>query len=143
MYVLDGIRVPAWVVEVPVERWTKEQVLAEKNAEVRRAIVRKLGIRKAMELFEAVVVHAKDYSGAKHFQTHEGRAYELLEIDFGTGGKRRYLKMKNASVGDIHIEAVHPDCNTVDQALGYRERLIEGDRWQEKGYRYKAPEVLV
>lgn len=141
-YCLTGRKVPEWVVKQDPKTWTKEQVLSEPNTEVRREIIRKIGIQTAISLLGAVTIHSKDYSGAKHFLTHEGRAYELLEVDFGTGGKRKYLKMKNASVADYHIEAVHPDCTTVDQALGYREELLLGPEWRKKNYKYVAPEIL-
>lgn len=141
-YCLNGRKVPEWVVTEDPKTWTKEKIFSETNTEVRREIIRKLGILQAVSLMGAKVIHAKDYSGAKHFLTHEGRSYELLEADFGTGGVRKYLKMKNASVSDYHIEAVHPDCKTVDQALGYREELLLGEKWKEKGYKYVAPEIL-
>lgn len=58
------------------------------------------------------------------------RDYRLLVIDFGEGdGDRRsgnrnlrrvYLEMKNPSTGETHVEAVHPDCNTVADAINYR-----------------------
>ena len=33
---------------------------------------------------------------------------------------RPYLKMTNPSIGVFHVEGVHPDCTTVDQALEFR-----------------------
>jgi len=141
-YCLTGRKVPDWIVETKPSAWTKEQILSEPNAEVRREIIRRLGAMEAVKRLGAKLIDSKDYSDREHFLTHEGRCYELMEVDFGTGGTRRYLKMSNASVADIHIEAVDPRCSTVDMALGYRERAIEGDKWLTQGYTYKAPAVL-
>lgn len=141
-YYLTGRRVPEWLVTQDSKTWTKEQILAEKNAEVRREIIKRLGVKEAVLRLGAKTVDSKDYSGRKDFYTHEGRDYELLSVDFGTGGKRIYLKMNNASVADVHIEAVDPRCTTVEMALGFREREIEGDKWLDRGYKYHPPQIL-
>lgn len=141
-FYLTGRRVPSWVVTEEPKNWTKEQILGEKNAEVRREIIRRLGTKESILRLGAKTIDAKDYSGAKDFYTHEGRDYTLLEVDFGTGGTRKYLQMNNASVKDTHIEAVDPRCLTVEMALGYREREIEGDKWLEQNYKYNPPQIL-
>lgn len=56
--------------------------------------------------------------------------YRLLTIDFNEEGdgrnnrngilKRVYLEMKNPSTGETHVEAVHPDCRSVADAINYR-----------------------
>lgn len=59
------------------------------------------------------------------------RDYSLVAIDFNDKNKnsrntesrflrRVYLKMKNPSTGETHMEAVHPDCQTVAEAINYR-----------------------
>jgi hypothetical protein len=47
--------------------------------------------------------------------------YELVGFVDSKGGiKRIYLKMINPSTAETHIEAVHPNCNTVQDAINYR-----------------------
>lgn len=46
--------------------------------------------------------------------------YELLLLDLGDDRRRPYLKMPNPSIGTWHVEGVHPDCQTVTQALTWR-----------------------
>lgn len=52
--------------------------------------------------------------------------YTLLSLDMGRRDTwreprfRKYLKMINPSTGDVHVEAVHPDCATVQHAINYR-----------------------
>jgi hypothetical protein len=82
-------------------------ILTERNAEVRREIVRKIGIERIITDLCAVCVDA------------EGN-YELLLLDLGDSRSRPFLKMKNPSIGVYHIEGVHPDCRTVREALAWR-----------------------
>jgi len=46
--------------------------------------------------------------------------YELYKIPLYEDSPRIYLKMKNPSVDEIHLEAVHPECTSVSQALHWR-----------------------
>ena len=48
--------------------------------------------------------------------------YELLLLDLGDKRNRPYLKMLNPSIGTWHVEGVHPDCATVEQALNWRNQ---------------------
>lgn len=47
--------------------------------------------------------------------------YELVGfVDAKSNVRRIYLKMVNPSTAEKHIEAVHPDCKTVQDAINYR-----------------------
>jgi hypothetical protein len=48
-----------------------------------------------------------------------------LSIDLGDGRYRPYLKMINPSLGVVHVEGVHPDCKTVEEAICFRNQLKE------------------
>ena len=87
-------------------------ILKEKNAEVRREIVRKIGVEK---LVRDVGAKVKDAQGN----------YELLMIDIDGERERPYLKMKNPSIGVYHVEGVSPDCKTVKEALNWRNGTDE------------------
>lgn len=117
VYSLHGVRVPAWVVETPAQDLDPGCLLKEDNVEVRRELVRKIGIERVCEALNATCI---DRQGE----------YELLLLDLQDGGHRPYLKMRNASIGVWHVEGVHPDCTTVQEALNWR---AYGDRlciWQ-------------
>ena len=107
VYVLHGVRVPGWIVETPADQLDPALLLKEPNAEVRRELVRKVGIERVCKKLDAKVV---DQQGE----------YELLSLDLQDGRQRPYLKMRNPSIGVFHIEGVHPDCETVQQALNWR-----------------------
>jgi hypothetical protein len=83
--------------------------LKERNVQVRREIVRKIGIERVCEALEAECL---DRQGN----------YELLLLDLQDGRTRPFLKMKNPSIGVYHIEGVAPECRTVAEALAWRNQ---------------------
>ena len=108
-YNLNGVNVPEYAVMTKKEDFTKEMVLNEKNADVRREILRKLGNDLMIKLFEPKILDTwKDY--------------ELLEINIENLG-RKYLKMINPSINTVHIEGVVNTVKTVKEALAWRNGL--------------------
>ena len=68
-YFLNGVNVPSWLVETDAEKIdVKNQVLTEKNAEVRREAIRKIGMERFILKAGAKSLHKKD-------------GYELLGTD--------------------------------------------------------------
>jgi hypothetical protein len=112
LYSLNGVSVTKEIVEPPWNKLNSKLILTEKNAEVRKEIVRKIGSEKLCSDLKAKVIDKKD-------------EYELLLLDLKDGRNRPYLKMKNPSIGVYHIEGVHPDCKTVEDALNFRSGLKE------------------
>jgi len=98
-----------------------KDILKTRNAEVRREIVKRVGIERICFSLNAEIV---DKQGN----------YELLLLDLQDGRKRPFLKMLNPSVPECwHIEGVHPACRTVQGALNYRrygEEIITGGTWE-------------
>lgn len=87
-------------------------ILTEYNVDVRREIVRKIGIERVCSVL-----------GAKCIDK-EGN-YELLVLYLKDGVRRPFLKMLNPSIGVYHIEGVHPSSATVKQALKWRNGTNE------------------
>ena len=110
LFRLNGISVPEWLAVKPAAEIQPREMLGISNAEVRREFVRKVGIVRICQGLNARVVSSCGL-------------YELLELDIGDGRRRPYLKMQNPSVDAVHIEGVHPDCKTVQDALNYRNGL--------------------
>lgn len=111
-YYLNGVSVEEKIVMTPAEKIDPKLVLTEKNAEVRREIVRKIGVEKLCDKLGAKVIDMKDN-------------YELLNLDLGENRMRPYLKMINPSIGTYHIEGVHPECKTVQEAITWRNQSKE------------------
>jgi len=119
VYSLNGIRVPAWVVNTPADDIDPKKILKEKNVEIRRELVRKVGADKVVAKLGAKVLEKRDN-------------YELLSVDLGLDEPGIYLRMVNPSVNLTHVEGVPPDCTTINKALAWRNGLD----------RFSAPLVL-
>lgn len=105
---LNGVSVPAWLVETPCYKLDPALFATIDNVEVRREFVRKVGVEQICTKLGSVVI---DKQGD----------YELHEIDLkGTTGKWPYLKMLNPSIGVWHMKCVAKECRTVKQALAWR-----------------------
>jgi len=116
-YYLNGVAMKKEHVMTPAENLNPKEVLAEKNVEVRRELVRKMGIELLLNHLPHKVL---DKSGN----------YELLNVKLSDEcPNARYLKMINPSIQVFHIEGVEGE--TVAQALNFRARNVkfEGD-WQ-------------
>ncbi len=107
LHFLNGVLVPEEVALTPARDLPARLVVSTRNAEVRREVVRKIGIERVVAELGADCVD------------REGD-YELLLLDLGDRRRRPFLKMKNPSIGVYHIEGVHPDCRTVREALAWR-----------------------
>lgn len=111
---LNGVLVPRWLALTPANQLdptiiTSNEELRE-NAEVRREFVRKVGIERICSACNAEVIDKSD----------DGM-YELVLLDLGDSRRRPFLKMMNPSLpGVYHIEGVEPSCETVREALAYR-----------------------
>lgn len=116
VYSLNGIKVPKEIVMTPAKEFTKEMILNEQNADIRREIIKKIGIERSIKLL-----------GAKTLDKFGD--YELLKIEMGREDRKRvYLRMKNPSIDAYHIEGCPPECKTVKAALCFRNGLTE---WNE------------
>ena len=108
-YSLNGIVVPEWIVKTPSENITIEQMLKIENVGVRRECLRKMGIDRLVN--HGVSVDKKD-------------GYELIDLGKFFLSRNNfyapYLVMKNPSIDVWHVEGVHEDCKTVEQALNWR-----------------------
>lgn len=128
IYSLNGIQVPEKIVTTSWDKLDAKLIITEENAEIRREIVRKIGIEKICKDLNAKIV---DKQGN----------YELLILDTKKQ-KRPYLKMKNPSIGCYHIEGVPSECDTVEKALNSRKPIemkkipiddINGEDWYQQG----------
>lgn len=110
IYALNGVRVPAWLVETPADQIDPKSILTETNAQVRSEIVKKVGIQRILTAL-----------GSETIDTWND--YELILLNMQDGRHRPYLKMKNPSVNLVHVEGVPPEIKTVKQALAWRNGL--------------------
>ena len=108
LYFLNGILIPGEYDITRPHDLTPEQILREENADVRRELIRLVGVEKLLSALPHRVIHKQD-------------DYEVLSIDFpGLIEDARFLKMKNPSIGVWHLEGIERECDTVQKALNWR-----------------------
>ena len=117
LFYLNGVLVPEEVAVTPAAQLDPGVILREGNVEVRREIVRKIGIERLIQKLGGKVVDS-------------WKGYELITLDIpGMGIKPTYLKMKNPSIGTYHVEGVPPRITTCREALSWR---VGGLKWNPK-----------
>jgi hypothetical protein len=136
LLMLNGVRVPHELVATAADKLDPVSIATEKNVEVRREIVKKIGLPNIVRKLGGKSVHAWECEsyGAPYQQHVAGLGelevafppsklcYELLEFQFGPEVRARALKMNNPSVDEIHVEFVPEEINTVQEALAWREQ---------------------
>ena len=113
LYFLNGVLVDEKIVMTKSENLDPSVITKTTNAEVRKEIVRKIGVERVCQKLNAKVIDK------------QGDIYELLNLDLGENRIRPYLKMRNPSIGTYHIEGVAPGCKTIEQALNWRNQMKE------------------
>jgi hypothetical protein len=114
VHALNGVLVPAWLAETPIDKLDPNEVMKLTNAEQRKEGIAKIGIPNMREALKVEVIHTfKDY--------------ELWTIEFEGRRIGPYLKMVNDSTGQIHVEGVGEvtggvdlDIKTCQDALAWR-----------------------
>jgi len=107
LFRLNGVSVPEWAITTKNNEIKAADVMAIKNTEARREVMKKVGISK---LF-------KDLNAKKLDSMNE---YELFLVNLGENFSGTYLKMINPSTKETHIEGVPDDIKTCKDALAWR-----------------------
>ncbi len=131
---LNGVRVPEWLATKPARDLDPALLSGIDNAEIRREFVRKVGAERIVAQLSPGAIDKATY------RTADGREhpYELHRLDV-RGERWTYLRMLNPSVGLTHFEGVPNECQTVQQALnfrnGFRADQISrtGVEWYQQG----------
>lgn len=98
------------IVKTPVEQLNAKDMLTETNVEVRKALINRIGAAKVLVQLNAEVLD-------------KAHNYELVNLKLQENDRPRpYLRMINPSTGEVHVEGVHPRCNTVNEALAWRNQ---------------------
>ena len=107
-YYLNGVMVSSELALTPANELDPVMVLKEKNVEVRREMVRKIGAERLIQRLGGQVIHS--WNG-----------YQLIRLEIpGMRVRPTYLKMQNPSIGVYHVEGVPPRIRTCQQALAWR-----------------------
>ena len=120
---LNGILVPRFVVETPSLQLA-QYVLKEKNVEVRKEMVKKIGYECLCEQLNTVCIDKKGNYELLLIEMEEAtETYPGALVQFNSFCL--FLKMNNPSTGAIHVEGVFPTCRTIEDALNWRNGTTE------------------
>jgi hypothetical protein len=121
IYFLNGVRVDRALVETPAEELDPMLFAKERNAEIRREILRKIGPIRLQEKLGSRILDTQVVLFPDDGIMPNSSAYELHSLNLGgETGEWPYLKMWNPSELCWHMEAVARECQTVQQALNFR-----------------------
>lgn len=119
-YSVDGVEVPDYMGELPFSEWKAEWLIKERNAELRRVLIRRVGYEKLV----------KDLNAK---QLDEWREYKLMEVSVpDLPVKINLLTMTCPSTGDMHCHRVAPEIRTAEEAIVKMNHGIHPDDfvWQ-------------
>lgn len=123
LYALNGIPMKK---EYIMEELSVQIIMREENVDVRRELLRKFSLENFIRETGGKVLDtlSVELNGKQC-------TYQLLEIQLGTESDpvtARVLKMDNPSIDAMHVEGVEDNCNTVAEALAWRNGF---DTWVE------------
>ena len=105
IYHLNGILVPKWLVMTDAGKIDPKLALTEKNVDVQREIIRKVGAERMLK-----ACNAKTLDAFVDRHTKGGNDYRLMEMSIGDNIRRKYLYFEHASFPGVwYAQPVHPD----------------------------------
>ena len=136
-YYLHGVRVPADYALTPAEKLDPKLALTEKNADIQRELVRKIGPERVL-----METGAKELDNWQDPNT--GFKYRLMDMTIGDNIRRRYLCFQHASMpGVFYAKPTAPECDQAWQARAWILSLIERDDLADlKALNLKKEEII-
>lgn len=130
VYALNGIRMDKRYVMTPAKDLSVKDVMKEQNVDIRRELLKKIGLERFVKETEAkeldrlvISVQGKEIT------------YQLLDIKLGDDVTARVLKMDSPSIDTIHVEGVEDEgpnaCKTVKEALAWRAGFTDYSEYEE------------
>ncbi len=120
LYMLNGVSVPKYLAVTPAGNLDVEFFKKEKNADVKAEFIRKYGIDRMMEMGKVIDTYKKYNNG----EWWERSGYTLIDMSpiFESIDYAPHIKMVNQTIeGLYHLEAVAPECKSLEDALVWRE----------------------
>jgi len=118
LYRLNGVKVPKWLVMTPSGKIDAKKALEEKNVDVQREIIRKIGAERVLKAVNAKEIDVYTYPKI-------GMTYKLYRLKL-RGIDRKYLKFEHASMpGVYYCQPVPPETEKAMHGLAWMRRLIE------------------
>jgi hypothetical protein len=112
-----GVHVPGWIINHP-ERITPEAIDAEENSQVRSVMIERYGLdRYALSGIEL----DRDGDYRLLAKPVEGQDYRAM----------KFLVMRCPTTAAVYVHPVHPDCDTVNNALAWKRQSTTGTPYRD------------
>lgn len=118
VYSLNGVNVPEWLVMTSEEDLDLAKYHEIKNADVRTEFVRKFGIERMLGDFGKQLDTYENYDH-EWWTKSEYELYDMAKVFDGVQ-YAPHLKMLNQTTKIWHVEAVSPNCRTLQDAIKER-----------------------
>jgi len=128
VYSLNGVRVPKWLAMAGYSDLDLTQYTKIDNADVRTEFARKFGVERMLDAYGKKLDTFENYD-EEWWTKSEYELWDMAAIFEGVQ-YAPHLKMKNATTGVWHVEAVAPTCQTLEDAIR--------DRFNGRDFRIEA-----
>ena len=92
IYAVHGVRVPADVIETAADKFTRERLLEEPNAEIRRVLIERVGHERFLSLTEAKPIHDDRCGKLYRINLPNDEPIVLIEVVNSTPEPEGYFK---------------------------------------------------
>ena len=92
IYAVHGVRVPADVIETAADKFTRERILEEPNAEIRRVLIERVGHERFLSLTEAKPIHDDRCGKLYRINLPNDEPIVLIEVVNSTPEPEGYFK---------------------------------------------------
>ena len=106
---INGVMVDEYFIKTPKKKIDTKKVLALENAEQRMALIKYIGMDHFLDSFETKSIEKDE-------------VYNLIQIKIEDEWCN-FLKMKNPSTGEFHVEGVPNECKSIKHALAWRNGM--------------------
>jgi len=121
IYHLNGIRVPKWLVMTDAGKIDPKLALTEKNVDVQREIIRKVGAERILK-----ATNAKCLNIFVDRHKNGGNVYKLMKMKLGNSINRKYLYYEHASLPGVwYAQPVPPETKKALHARAWMLRIAE------------------
>jgi len=117
IWALNGIRVTQEIAETPAEKLDPKLILNERNADIQREIIKKIGAERVLKKLNSKCLD-------KWTDPKTGKNYELLNLKVGSID-RKYMYYKHFSLDYYYAKPVPPEVDTAWKGRAWILSVIE------------------
>ncbi len=122
LYMLNGIKMHKEIVMTPAEKIDPVLALVEKNADVQREIIRKIGAERMLKSCAAKTLDTWN-------DPKTGYNYKLMDMTIGQNIRRKYMYYEHASIpGVFFAKPVPPEVTKAMHGFCWQRKLVSREK---------------